>query len=92
MTGPAPLTASIGYQPPGRDGQGRICRETYHAVLTGGPARILRIGYLTRHRGEALCGAAPLGDCPAGLFPPEVTCPACQAIAASCHIQIGDPQ
>jgi hypothetical protein len=92
ITPAAPLTAHPGYQSAGRDLHGRICRESYHAVLSGGPARSLRIGCLTRHRGEALCGAAPVDDCPPGLFPPLVTCPACLAIAEREHIQIGEHQ
>lgn len=74
------LTARVGYQPAGRDLYGRITRESYHAVLAGGTARTLRIGSVTRYRGEALCGAAPLDDCPPGLFEPVVSCPACRAI------------
>lgn len=75
MTG---LTVHVGYQPAGHDLQGRICRESYHAVLTDGP---LQIGVITRGRGEALCGATPLGECPSGLFEPLVSCRACRAIA-----------
>lgn len=86
------LTAHVGYQPVGRDQHGRICRETFHAVFSGGPARVLRVGFGTRCRGEALCGAEPIDDCPAGLFPPQVTCPACLAIASREHVQIGDRQ
>jgi hypothetical protein len=89
ITPAAPLTARPGYQAAGRDVQGRICRETFHAVLTGGT---LRVGFASRHRGEALCGAAPVGDCPAGLFPPVVTCRACRAIAGSQHVQIQEDQ
>lgn len=75
------LIARVGYQPAGRDLHGRrIARESYHAVLAGGPARTVKIGWVTRHRGEALCGAAPLDDCPPGLFEPLVTCQACRAI------------
>jgi hypothetical protein len=88
----AALTARPAYQAAGRDLQGRICRESYHAVLTGGPARSLQIGTVTRHRGEALCGAAPVEDCPPGLFPPVVTCRSCRAIADREHVQIGEVQ
>ena len=89
---PGALTALAAYQPAGRDLHGRICRETYHAVLSGGPGRSLQIGTVTRYRGEALCGAAPVEDCPTGLFPPHVTCRACLAIAAREHVQIGEVQ
>ena len=82
------FTARPGYQAAGRDLHGRICRESYHAMLSGGPARVIRVGFITRHRGEALCGAAPLGDCPPGLFAPLVTCAACQAIAEREHVEI----
>ena len=75
----AALTAQIRYQPAGHDLQGRICRESYHAVLVDGP---VQIGIITRGRGEALCGAAPLADCPPGLFEPVVSCQACLAAAA----------
>jgi hypothetical protein len=84
----AGLTARPAWQGAGRDLQGRICRESYHAVLSGGAARTLRIGAITRRRGEALCGAAPVEDCPPGLFPPIVTCHACQAIARREHVEI----
>jgi len=74
------VTARVGYQPAGRDLHGRITRETYHAVLSGGPGHALRIGVVHRYHGEALCGAAPLGDCPDGLFAPLLTCRACRSI------------
>ena len=89
----AALTARVGYRPAGRDVHGRICREAYHAVVDGPPVDINRS--LTpdwsaiRSPGEALCGAEPLTDCPDGLFPPQVTCPACLAIAAREGVQIG---
>lgn len=82
----AALTAHTGYQPAGRDLQGRLCREAYHAVVDGPP---VQLGVITRSRGEALCGATPLGGCPDGLFPPQVSCPACLAIAAREGVRIG---
>lgn len=87
MTG---LTATVGYQPAGHDQHGRIVRETYHAVGDQ-PVPINRFtgGEVHRAAGLALCGAAPLADCPAGLFPPLVSCPACLAIAAREHVTIG---
>jgi hypothetical protein len=75
----ATLTARVGYRPAGHDLHGRICRESYHVVLTDGP---LQIGVITRGRGEALCGATPLGECPPGLFEPEISCAACLTLAA----------
>ena len=94
-TTPAPPvpTAHLGYQPAGRDELGRIVRERYHAVADQPvPIRRFAFGDLIRAAGQALCGAAPVGDCPPGLFPPQVTCPACRAIAAAEHVQIGDNQ
>lgn len=82
------LTASVGYQPPGLDLHGRRVREGFHAVVTGQAVQVSM--YLTRHPGEALCGAAPLADCPPVLFA-AVSCPACRAIAAREHVSIGDP-
>jgi hypothetical protein len=39
--------------------------------------------------GTALCGApGPWADVPDGLFPPLVTCRACQHITANAHITI----
>lgn len=82
------LIARVGYETaPGAFGK---TREVYHAVLSGGPARVLRIGYVTRRRGEALCGAASLADCPPGLFAPQVSCPACLAIAAREGVTVAD--
>jgi hypothetical protein len=81
------LTASVGYQPAGMDLRGRRCREAYHAIVSGAP---VRIGFVTRNRGAALCGAAPLGDCPPVLFA-VVSCPYCIAIAAREHVMIGGP-
>jgi hypothetical protein len=79
------LTAAVGYQPAGLDLRGRRCRGSFHAVVTGAP---VRFGFLTRCVGEALCGVAPLGDCPAALFPAVVSCAACLAIAAREHVEI----
>jgi hypothetical protein len=75
---PAMLTVRVGYQAAGLDLHGRRCCEMYHAVVTGEP---VRYGFLTRYRGDALCGAVPLTGCPPGLFPPSVSCPSCITIA-----------
>ena len=79
-------TAVVGYQAAGLDLHGRQVREGFHAVVTGGP---VRFGLLTRGPGEALCGAAPLADCPPVLFL-AVSCPSCRAIADREHVTIGD--
>lgn len=86
----AALTARVGYQAAGRDLHGRICRETYHAIADQ-PVPITRFSFgdLTRGPGEALCGTAPVEDCPPGLFPAQVTCAACLAIAGREHVRIG---
>jgi len=80
----AAAAAAIGYQPAGLDVHGRRCRESWHAVATGGP---VRHGLVIRQPGEALCGAGPLGQAPLVLFP-AVTCQTCRAIAACEHIEI----
>ncbi len=92
-TQPAPaLTAHVGYQPAGRDLYGRICRETYHAIADQRVQGRGDFRDLIRAPGEALCGAAPVSGCPDGLFPAQVTCPACRAIAYREHVQIGENQ
>jgi hypothetical protein len=80
-----PRTAHIEYQPAGLDLHGRRVREAYHAITD----QTLKVGSLTRHTGEALCGAAgPWADIPDGLFEPWVNCRACQAITTRLHITI----
>jgi hypothetical protein len=81
-------TAHIGYQPAGPDLYGRRVRADYHAIadqtVTGGTA--------TCYAGEALCGTAWRWEAiPDGLFPPTVSCPVCQRIAAAGHITITGP-
>jgi len=64
--------ATIGYQPPAagrRPGTG-----TWHAVVTA----TVKVGWVTREAGEALCGLVPLADPPPVLFL-AVTCRACLA-------------
>ena len=81
----ARLTAHIEYQPAGLDLSGRRVREAYHAITD----QKLKIGYHTRYTGDALCGApGPWTDIPDGLFPPLVTCRACQHITALHHITV----
>jgi hypothetical protein len=78
-------TAHIEYQPAGLDLYGRRVRAAYHAITN----QRLKIGYRTRCSGDALCGApGPWGDIPDGLFPPLVTCRACQHITTRLHITI----
>jgi hypothetical protein len=80
-----PRTAHLEYQPAGLDLHGRRVREAYHAITD----QTLKVGYGTRHTGDALCGAAgPWADIPDGLFEPWVNCRACQAITARLHISI----
>jgi hypothetical protein len=82
---PARRTACIGYQPAGFDLNGRRVRERYHAITD----QAVKIGYHTRKPGDALCGTpGPWAPIPDGLFPPVVTCRACQHITASEHITI----
>jgi len=80
---PARRTAHIEYQPAGLDRSGRRVREAYHAITD----QAVKVGFLTRWPGEALCGSpGAWADIPDGLFPPLVTCRACQHITASQHI------
>ena len=80
-----PRTAHIEYQPAGLDLHGRRVREAYHAITD----QAVKVGYGTRHTGDALCGAAgPWADIPDGLFEPWVNCRACQAITTRLHITI----
>ena len=82
---PARPAAHIEYQPAGLDLYGRRARAAYHAITD----QRVKIGYRTRYSGDALCGApGPWGDIPDGLFPPFVTCRACQHITARLHITI----
>jgi hypothetical protein len=49
-------------------------------------------GTATCYAGEALCGTAWRWEAiPDGLFPPTVSCPVCQRIAAAGHITITGP-
>ena len=78
-------TAHVAYQPAGFDLAGRRVKERYHAITD----QAVKVGFLTRHPGDPLCGATgPWADIPDGLFPPLVTCPNCQHITAGQHITI----
>jgi hypothetical protein len=82
---PARLTAHIEYQPAGLNAFHRRVREAYHAIAD----QAVKVGFITRRPGTALCGAAgPWADIPDGLFPPLVSCRVCQAITAREHISI----
>jgi hypothetical protein len=82
---PARRTAHIEYQPAGLDSSGGRAREAYHAIAD----QALKVGFITRQPGTALCGnPGPWADIPDGLFPPLVTCRACQHITAKTHITI----
>jgi hypothetical protein len=84
-TPPRRPTAHVEYQPAGLDGWGRRVREHYHAITD----QTVRIGGLTRHSGDAVCGSAgPWMEIPDGLVPALVTCRACQHITARYHISI----
>ena len=70
-------TAHIGYE--ATVGQFGRPAEIYHAVAD----QPVRVGTLTRRAGEPVCGAsAELGECPPGLFAPQVSCPGCLATLA----------
>ena len=78
-------TAHVEYQPPGRGRNGRRIREQYHAITD----LAVTVGFLTRSPGDALCGSrGPWTDIPDGLFPPLVTCRACQHITTAHYIKI----
>jgi hypothetical protein len=82
---PARRTAHIEYQPAGLDRSGRRVREAYHAIAD----QVVKVGFITRRPGTALCGnPGPWADIPDGLFPPLVTCRACQHITAREHITV----
>jgi hypothetical protein len=82
---PARPTAHIGYQPAGLDRWGHRVKATYHAITD----QALKIGFVSRRPGTALCGSAgPWAPVPDGLFPPTVNCRACQHITTSEHITI----
>ena len=82
---PARPTAHIEYQPAGLDLHGRRAREAYHAITD----QAVKVGFITRRPDTALCGApGPWADIPDGLFPPLVTCRACQHVTANAHITI----
>ena len=82
---PARLSAHIEYQPAGLNLFGRRAREAYHAVTD----QAVKVGFLTRHPGDALCGSpGPWADIPDGLFPPLVSCRACRHITAGLHITV----
>ena len=78
-------TAHIEYQPAGLNAFHRRVREAYRAIAD----QAVKVGFITRRPGTALCGAAgPWADIPDGLFPPLVTCRACRQIIASQHITV----
>jgi hypothetical protein len=78
-------TAHIEYQPAGLDLSGRRVRETYHAIAD----QAVKVGFITRAPGTALCGSSgPWADIPDALFPPAVTCRACQHITGKGHITV----
>jgi hypothetical protein len=78
-------TAQIGYEPAGVNLYGRRVRAAYHAIAD----QTVTSGTVTCYAGEPLCGTAwRWADIPDGLFPPTVSCPACQRIAAAQHITI----
>jgi hypothetical protein len=82
---PARRTAHIEYQPAGLDLSGRRVREAYHAIAD----QAVKVGFITRAFGAALCGSpGPWADIPDALFPPVVTCRACQNITAKEHITV----
>jgi hypothetical protein len=82
---PARRTAHIEYQPTGLDASHRRVREAYHAIAD----QAVRVGFITRAPGTALCGSlGPWADIPDALFPPVVTCRACRQITAREHITV----
>ncbi len=82
---PARRTAHIEYQPAGLDATYRRVKEAYHAIAD----QAVRVGFITRAPGTALCGSpGPWADIPDALFPPLVTCRACQHITAKAHITV----
>jgi hypothetical protein len=82
---PARPTAHVGYQPAGLDRWGHRVKATYHAIAD----QAVKVGFVTRQPGTAVCGSAgPWAPVPDGLFPPTVSCRACQHITANQHITI----
>lgn len=80
-------TAQIGYEPAGVDLYGRRVRAAYHAIAD----QTVTSAAGTCYAGEPLCGTAwRWADIPDGLFPPTVSCPACQRVAAAQHITIAE--
>jgi len=80
---PVRPTAHIGYQPAGLDRWGHRVKATYHAIAD----QAVKVGFVTRLPGTAVCGSAgPWAPVPDGLFPPMVSCRACQHITANQHI------
>src|SRR5215472_10538088 len=80
-----PPNAHNEYQPAGLDHTGRRGREAYHAIAD----QAIKVGFITRAPGTALCGSpGPWADIPDALFPPLVTCRACQHITARTHITV----
>jgi hypothetical protein len=78
-------TATVALEPAGSRVSRRIPQDVYHLVA----AQRIRIAYVSCAAGEPLCGTtAALEPCPAGLFPPPVTCARCAAIATREHISI----
>ena len=78
-------TAHIEYQPAGLDATCRRVREAYHADRRPGrPGRV----HHPRARHRPVRQPGPWADIPDGLFPPLVTCRACQHITAKEHITV----
>ena len=79
----APCTSNT--SPPDPDTAHRRVREAYHAIAD----QAVKVGFTTRAPGTALCGnPGPWADIPDALFPPAVTCRACQHITAKQHITV----
>ncbi len=85
------LTAHVGYRPAGVNTYGYRVKEGYHAVADQATpvGRGWTPSVLTRHAGQALCGAwGPWHAAPEGLFPPLVSCDTCREVATREHITI----
>jgi hypothetical protein len=87
----ASVRAHIGYIPHGTTPAGRRARQQYHVILDqaatiGGDGQPRLIG---RYAGEPLCGTTgEVLDPPIGLFPAEVSCVSCSAIAVRQQIKV----
>lgn len=78
-------TATVALEPAGPRVSKRVPRDVYHAIA----GQRVRVGYIVCAAGEPLCGIrATLQPCPAGLFPPQVTCQVCATVAAREGISI----